>query len=262
MFGPVMLESATADIFSRPLRPGSHSKIYRKDYMRTVSFALVSALFISTTIFAATFAEDFSDMPTGVCYPDGSLTGPWQFVYNGYGCNGFLSSSGDTMLFERPKAATAPDETHAGLVVGPAVAGDFTLQLWTATTLQLRTGSAPNPWEVGWVLWNYTDSEHFYYFIAKPNGWELGKRDPAYPGGQRFLATGSAPSFPVGEWNQIEVNQSGSTMKVTANGVPITTFTDPERPYSSGRIGLYSEDAETYFDDVSVITGSRKGKKK
>jgi hypothetical protein len=45
--------------------------------------------------------------------------------------------------------------------------------------------------------------------------------------------------------------------------VPITTFTDYERPYSSGRVGLYSEDAEAYFDNVSITTDSRgKGKKK
>jgi hypothetical protein len=219
-------------------------------------------MFISTTIFAATVVEDFSDMTTGNCYSDGSFTGAWQFIYNGYGCNGFVSSSGNTMLFERPKASINPDETHASLVVGPWIGGDFTLQLWTATTRQLRTGSAPNPWEVGWVIWNYIDTDHCYYFIAKPNGWELGKRDPAYPGGQRFLATGSASSYPVGEGHRIQVIQSGNTMKVAVNDVPVTTFTDRERPYSFGRIGMYSEDAETYFDDISVITGPGKARKK
>jgi len=229
---------------------------------RPVSFALLFALFISTTIFAATFAEDFSDMTTGVCYPDGALAGAWQFIYNGYGCNGFRSASDNTMLFERPKAPASPDETHASLVVGPMIGGDFTLRVWTTTTRQLRTGSEPNPWEVGWVVWNYIDTDHFYYFIPKPNGWELGKRDPAYQGGQRFLATASTPSYPIGAWHRIEVVQSGNTMKVSVNDLPITTFTDRERPYSSGHVGMYSEDAETYFDDISVITGSGKGRKK
>jgi len=229
---------------------------------RHVSFAVSIALLISTTVFAATFAEDFSEMTTGTCYPDGSLTGAWQFIFNGYGCNGFVSVSGNMMLFERPKASTTPDETHSALVVGPSIAGDFTLGLSTVTTRQLRAGSAPNPWEVGWVIWNYTDSDHCYYFIAKPNGWELGKRDPNYPGGQRFLATGSAPSYPIGTWYRIEVIQSGNTMKVALNDELVTTLTDRERPYSSGRIGMYSEDAETYFDDISVATGPGKGRKK
>ena len=51
------------------------------------------------------------------------------------------------------------------------------------------------------------------------------------------------------------------------NNLPITTFTDEEHPYSSGRVGLYSEDAEAYFDNVLVSTatlvppGPGKGKK-
>jgi 3-keto-disaccharide hydrolase len=230
---------------------------------RHVSFAILLALVISATLFAATFFEDFSTMPAGSCYPDGFLIGVWQFVYNGYGCNAFLLSNDNTMLVEQPKASTRPDETHAALVLGPSIAGDFTLEAWTVTTRQLRTGSAPNTWEVGWILWNYTNGYHFYYFAAKPNGWELGKKDPAYPGAQRFLATGSAPSFPIGAWYRIGVTQSGDTIKVSVNDLPITTFSDRERPYSSGRIGMYNEDAETYFDNISISTSAAgKGKKK
>jgi hypothetical protein len=228
-----------------------------------VFFATFLALVVSLTVFAATFFEDFSAMPTSTCYPDGVLIGMWQFVYNGFGCNAFVSSNNNTVLFEQPKAPNSPDETHAALVVGPSIAGDFALEVWTATGRQLRMGSAPNPWEVSWVLWHFTDNYHFYYFIAKPNGWELGKRDPAYPGGQRFLATGSVPFFPIGQWYTIGIQQSGATIAVSVNNVPITTFTDYERPYSSGRVGLYSEDAEAYFDNVSITTDSRgKGKKK
>src|SRR5262245_24140693 len=128
---------------------------------RHVSFAILLASVISATLFAATFFEDFSTMPTGSCYPDGFLIGVWQFVYNGYGCNAFLLSNDNTMLVEQPKASTRPDETHASLVLGPSIAGDFTLEAWTVTTRQLRTGSAPNPWEVAWVVWNYTNSDHY-----------------------------------------------------------------------------------------------------
>ena len=98
-----------------------------------------------------------------------------------YGCGGFVSSGDNTMLFERPKAATSPDQTHAGLVVGPSIGGDFTLQLRTATTRRLRIGSRPNPWEVGWVVWNYIDGEHSYYFIAKPNGVGAGQAGSRLP---------------------------------------------------------------------------------
>ncbi len=207
-------------------------------------------------------------MPTGICMPDGYAIGAWQSVYNGYGCNAFVTSRSNTMLFEQPQPATSPAETHASLVTGPVATGDMTLEVSSSTTRQLRTGSAPNPWEVAWVLWHYSDNQHFYYFVAKPNGWELGKADPAYPGAQRFLATGSSPSFPIGPWYRVRIAQTGATIQVFVNNLLITTFTDEEHPYSSGRVGLYSEDAEVYFDNVSVSSatavppGPGKGKKK
>jgi Domain of Unknown Function (DUF1080) len=227
----------------------------------SVSLVISLMMIVSVQVLAGTLFEDFSGMPVGACQPDGTSIGQWRFVYNGYGCSGFASSNGNTMLFVRPAVSMAPDETHGSLVLGPTFSGDFTLQVFTATIRQLRTGSAPNPWEVGWVLWHYTDDTHFYYFAAKPNGWELGKEDPAYPGAQRFLATGSSPSFPVGAWYKLGVTQVGNTIQLFANDSLIASVTDRERPYSSGRLGLYSEDAEVYFDNVTLTTGS-KGKKK
>jgi hypothetical protein len=225
-----------------------------------VSLAMLLAAAISATVLADTYVDDFSTMPVGACYPDGSVLGVWQFVYNGYGCNAFVAPGSNTMLFQQPQASVTPDETHAALVLGRPISGDFTLQVSTATTRQLRLNSAPNPWEVAWVLWHYSDGQHFYYFVAKPNGWELGKEDPGYPGAQRFLATGSTPSFPVGPWYRITVAQAGNTIQVFSNGAPVVTVTDRERPYSSGRVGLYSEDAEAYFDDVAISTPPPRGK--
>jgi Domain of Unknown Function (DUF1080) len=225
-----------------------------------LSLVLLLATAVSGTVLAATFAEDFSRMPAGTCYADGSMQGAWQFVFNGYGCSGFVSSNGNTMLLEQPMVSTSQDETHAALVLGPAISGDFTLQLSAATSRQLRANGAPNAWETAWVLWHYTDTSHFYYFIAKPNGWELGKGDPAYPGGQRFLATGATPSFPIGSWYRVAIAQAGDTIKVLVDDTAIVTFSDRERLYSSGRLGLYTEDAETYFDNVAITTSSGKGK--
>lgn len=227
-----------------------------------VPLAMLLAAALSAVALAQTYLEDFSTMPVGTCYPDGTVLGVWEFVYNGYGCNAFVTQGSNTMLFQQPQSSVAPDETHAALVLGPSIAGDFTLQVSTATTHQLRVGTAPNPWEVAWILWHYSDNQHFYYFVAKPNGWELGKGDPAYPGAQRFLATGSASTFPIGQWYRIGVAQTGATIQVSVDGVQLASFTDRERPYSSGRLGLYNEDAEAYFDDVAISTTSRPGKGK
>ena len=229
-----------------------------------VNLTVAAVLAVASVAAAAVIvSDDFSGMPTGICFEDGTTAGAWAFVYDGYGCSAFLDVNGNTVLMEQPAAAMAPHETHGSLVRGPATVGDVTVQLSMATTRQLRTGSPANPWEVGWVLWNYSDDTHFYYFIPKPNGWELGKADPAYPGAQRFLATGSSPLFPIESWYRVRVVQVGGTIEVFVNDVPITTFTDAERPYTAGRVGLYSEDAEAYFDNVAVTVPDRpRGKKK
>jgi hypothetical protein len=225
-----------------------------------VGFLLAAA--VGVPLAAATVLEDFSTMPAGTCQDDGTSIGGWQFVFDGYGCSGFVSIEGNTMLVERPAESTQPTETHGALVVGPSVTGDVVLEVDSVTTRQLRTGSAPNPWEAAWVLWHYADNTRFYYFVAKPNGWELGKEDPAYTGAQRFLATGSVPAFPVGAWYRVRIEQAGTTIRAFVNGQPLVTVTDQERPYTSGRIGLYSEDAEVYFDNVALTTPSKPGKGK
>lgn len=199
----------------------------------------------------ASFSDDFSSYQKNVCFNDSQSFGSWNSVFSGYGCNSVVSLNGGSGLSIQPMASTSSSETHAGLVIGPSFSGNYSFQVTVNTAQQLRTGSAPNAWEVGWVLWNYSDNTHFYYFIAKPNGWELGKEDPAYPGAQRFLASGSSPTFPIGQNYQIKIVESSNTMSVYVNGSLITSFTDANNPYSAGKIGLYSEDAHVYFQNVT-----------
>jgi len=206
----------------------------------------------TTTILPGTtplFSDDFTG-PTGMGWTDGSVHGNWVLTY---GANGVEldATKGSNVLSLSPKASTSAGETHASLANSVASFGDLDLSTWLTTKQQLRT-PAPNPWEVGWVLWHYTDDTHFYYFLPKTNGWELGKEDPAYPGAQRFLATGSSPAFPVGVPYTVRVRQVGSTMTVWVNGTQIVTFTDSQRPYPSGSLGMYTEDAHVHFDDVVV----------
>jgi len=183
-----------------------------------------------------------TDAPTR-CLADGALEGEWMVRFNGFGCAAMAFDARGAHVTLSPRAAVGDTTTHAQLLLGPTAGTQLAYRVDVMTTRQLRTGAQPNPWEVAWVVWHYTDDEHFYYFIPKPNGWELGKRDPAYPGGQRFLATGSAPRYPVGRWNEVRVTQRDSTMTVHVDGVALVTFTDAERAYTAGRVGLYSEDA-------------------
>ena len=54
---------------------------------------------------------------------------------------------------------------------------------------------------------------------------------------------------------------SGGTIQLFVNDLLIATVVDNDSPYTGGRIGLYTEDAEAYFDNV-VVTSGGKGKKR
>jgi hypothetical protein len=193
--------------------------------------------------------------PAG-CLSEGTAFGDWQVRYHGYGCVAVEASAGSdaaSTLFMTPTEAMRAEETHAPLVLGPMHGDQFLLRTSLETVQHTRRADAPNPWEVGWVVWQYQDDAHFYYFIPKPNGWELGKRDPAYPGGQRFLATGNRQVFPIGQVHHVTVRQIGSIMTVTVNGEPIVQFRDDERPYRSGRFALYAEDAAIRVHRVAAL---------
>lgn len=181
-------------------------------------------------------------------WSDGSRHGRWQVVFTGFGQVG----GDDETVTLAPKAAADHDITHGALVVDHQVPIDLRLSATVTTTEQLRVGGTPNAWEVGWVLWRYTDPDHFYAIALKPNGWELSKQDPAYPGKQRFLASGTSPTFAVGRPHTLEVTHVGPTVTVAADGRHLTTFTDTERPYRSGGLALYTEDARVTFSDITV----------
>lgn len=173
----------------------------------------------------------------------------WQEVFSGYGYTK-IDKRGITL---EPMTSTDPDETHAALVTGPEKQTPINYRIRIKTKKQLRQNSEPNPWEVGWVVWNYTDNDHFYYFIPKPNGWELGKRDPDYEGGQRFLATGSDILFPIHKKYVFRIKQTrNNTIKIYHKRKLLVKFKDTETPYTSGKVGVYSEDAKVRFSKIKL----------
>ena len=217
----------------------------RRARRRPLLLGALLLLLIPVVLWIRPFADDGTP-EAFVRWKDGTVHGPWRSVFDGHGRNGIR----DGVIGMRPMAPTRPDETHAGLVVSVARHTDLDFELETRTIEALRKPKA-NPWEVSWIVWAYTDPEHFYYLALKPNGWELGKRDPAYPGGQRFLKTGHRP-FPLGEWYSVKVEQRGAALKVHADGDELTAFVDRERPYPSGSVGMYTEDASVEFRDMRL----------
>ncbi len=179
----------------------------------------------------------------------------WRVAYNGFGRAWASARDGVTRITLQPAQAASPAQTHAALVLSRRNWRDLVAEIRLRTNRQLRA-SHPNPWEVGWILWHYTSDHRFYYIILKPNGWELGKADPSYPGGQRFLATAAYPVFPPGRWYTVRVQQRGAGIEVDVDGRRLVRFTDSQAPYRSGWVGLYTEDASVTFQPVAVGPGS------
>jgi hypothetical protein len=156
------------------------------------------------------------------------------------------------MLVLRPTVASRPEQTHSAICVTRNTYYEHVVFKGRVKTVrQLRVGTPPNPWEAAWLVWHYHDSHHFYYLAVKPNGWELGKADPAYPGQQRFLHSGET-EYPIGEWHDFEIEQHGNLITISLNGTELAKFRDRERPYRSGKVGIYAEDSEIQLTDVTA----------
>ena len=181
-------------------------------------------------------------------WQDGEEHGRWAVEFTGYG----TASGHDDEVVLQPRSAASMDVTHGGLVRTVESYEDADFEITVRTEEQVREGE-PNVWEVGWVLWNYSDNDHFYAVALKPNGWEISKQDPAYPGKQRFIASGGDRTFPVGEEYRIRVEQNWPEMTVSVDGLELATVRDDERPYRGGSIGLYTEDARVRFTDLALL---------
>lgn len=191
-------------------------------------------------------------------WTDGATFGQWNVIFAGYGSVTSYPQDPKRIMIS-PQAVNRPAATKAALVVSrqsfPST--DLDYQATLTTNEQLRRSSPSNPWEVGWVIWDYQDNSHFYYAIAKPNGWELGKRDPAYPGGQRFLATGNSPKIAIAQQTTIGISRStptaqASELTLRINGVMVSHVIDTERPYRSGSVGIYCEDSTVTYTNLTV----------
>ncbi len=177
------------------------------------------------------FSDDFS----------GDLS-KWQVVYTSANI-----VSGQLQLIPSNQTYNSPTDTHAPLVLaGDTAWQDYVYQVTMKTVRQLRP-SNPNPWEVGWIFFRVKDASNFYYFIQKTNGLEIGK---LVNGNQQFIKTASTNPLTIGSTHTYKIALKGSSITVFIDGTQVMTATDST--FSSGKIGLYNEDAETLNDNVTV----------
>lgn len=212
---------------------------------------------------AAAFAHHFAGTRSGECrdWRPGQLCGGWRLIYNGYGSARAIRAASGWSFELAPRAAKQAERTHAALALSEHQVDDTLVSATLVTTRQLRQPQ-PNQWEVAWLLWHYIDDSRFYAIALKPNGWEISKEDPAYPEGQRFLATGTTPTFAIGVKHTVQVRQIANAIEVRVDG-SVIHIRDDESPYLRGAVGLYTEDASVCFTDVHIeppaVTRSSRG---
>ncbi len=199
-----------------------------------------------------TLRETWREFAANAVLPEQTPSGNWLTRFSGFGKILVVSDPlfGNALELA-PKPAGSRSETHAALVTSLDSFEDFdaTVQMYT-----LRQSKAyPSPSDVAWLLWRYIDNRHFYYFSLKPDGWELGKEDPLYPELQRFLSSGAEPHLVLGTPNVVRVVQRSATIWVYVDGRSVTQFSDLERPYFLGSLGLYCEDSIVRFGSVTVV---------
>jgi hypothetical protein len=224
-------------------------------------------VFLHHSVLASELYDNFEGPSYTITDNQISPNGKWLNKYNGLGASGTVnitsSAATDTnnVFYEEPKTSTSPNETHAALTLTTQTYEDVEMQLKVKTNKQLRQNSAPNPWEVAWIMWRYQDDWHHYYFIFKPNGVELGKKQNENQAEEQiFLYTANEPKLKIDEWNTWYIKMSGNHIEIwleMADGSSmqrVVNYYDNTPIVGPGNIGLYTEDAHVQFDDVYIAS--------
>jgi Domain of Unknown Function (DUF1080) len=230
-----------------------------------------TTLLLAQSVLALPLDENFEGHTYTITDNQTSPNGKWFNKYSGLGTSGTVriitsltsntdNNNNNTVFYEKPKTSTNPNETHAALTLTTQVYEDVEMHLKVKTDQQLRQNSTPNPWEVAWIMWHYQDDWHHYYFIFKPNGIELGKKQNDNQAEEQiFLYTADEPIMKINEWNTWYLKMSGNHIEIwleMADGFwqRVVNHYDNEPILGPGKIGLYTEDAYVQFDDVYITS--------
>jgi hypothetical protein len=237
----------------------------QKAIILKVIIAVVLVLIVTLSVVPSLFRDDMYDDFESRMYilNDGNVSpnNKWVNIYNGGGSSGVRNDFNDThnnVFFMYPKTAKSANETYANLVTTTANFSNVNISVDVKTEKQLRENSSPNTWEAAWILFRHTDDFHYYWFVLKPNGIELGKKDcdtctdPF--DGQEFLYTDEIPALKLGEWTNWKISAIGNNITVSINGTELINFTDYDMSpkLESGSIGFYDEDASVAYDNIRI----------
>ena len=195
------------------------------------------------------------------CLPDTTMIGLWEMIFGSVAEGGCTQIADDAslrgVLQHKPKVSTSSGQTFSALTAGPSNGpGNFTFGIQMRTVAQLRTGSAPNNWETGWVFWDFSfpgSLTNCYYYVIKEAGTEFGRLNL---GVQSILATTSSNLNPA-LWHTVVVTVTGNTHAVTVDGTLDITYTDTSgSALTSGQVGAYCEDSQVVFANWSLTVAT------
>lgn len=236
-------------------------------FLLLLASSTTATLSLLQSVLALNLYDNFEGSLYTITDNQTSPNGKWFNKYSGFGASGAVpitslmtTDNNNTVFYEKPNASRNPNETHAALTLTTQTYEDVEMQLKVNTKQQLRQNSSPNPWEVAWVVWRYQDDWHHYYFIFKPNGVELGKKQNENQAEeQMFLYTANEPKLKIDEWNTWHIKMSGNHIEIglkMADGSwqRVVNYNDNAPIIGPGNIGLYTEDAHVQFDDVYITS--------
>jgi hypothetical protein len=225
-----------------------------------LALILMAGLVTIPLIFRGDLYDDFENET--YILDDGQLSPnkKWINIYNGGGSSGVRNDFNDTtnnIFFMHPEVAKSASETYANLVTTTHNFSNFEMSVDVKTEKQLRENSSPNTWETAWILFRYTDNFHYYWFVQKPTGVELGKKDCTTCTnpfeGQEFLHTSNIRTLKLGEWSnwKISAMENNITVSIDGTGLELRDL-DMSPQLGRGSIGFYTEDAAVEFDNFSI----------
>jgi len=180
---------------------------------------------------------------------EGQSVGTWQIIYSGFGSNKLITEAGQTRFELCPMASHGAGAVdHAAMSFGEFFGDNLVFSATVRNDEQLWDVNQIQPWHAPWLVFCAKDKQNFYYVITKTNGYELGK---LIDGKQIFLATGSDTTFRLGQAVNVEIKQSAGHIQVKIDGKQLIDYADPN-PYTSGRIGLYTECSRVSFWNISA----------
>ena len=185
--------------------------------------------------------DNFENYTSGSTFNDGKKFADWELVYG----NASVASNGGNKTLN---LSSKPGQDSASLMLGKTLDKDFTYSSTINSLTQLS--ATPKNWETEWIVWNYTDSNHFYYLAPRENGWVLAKRN-GNPNNPEILATGT-DAFPANSPKNFKIERKGNTFEVTVNGKKLASVTD-NSPINQGRIGLYTYNSAINIDNIELV---------